>query len=292
MTATAPEQNNNPEQYKLVARLDGTLLPPTLPLLRPDDLGVLRGDGVFETTLAVNGRPRDIDEHLARLAVSAAMIDLDSPSADAWRPGIAAVLAGWGSGAEMVLRLICTRGPESGGDPTCYVMGSAIAESSVRQRADGTRVLVLERGFNGAEVAKKPWLLAGAKTLSYALNMTAYRYAAANGADDVIFTGTDGTVLEAATSTVVLARGRILVTPPRDGILDGITARRLLRVATDAGWRTEVAPVRPDDLHTADGLWLTSSVRLLTPVVAVDGVRRDNGELTAELAPLLQVPSR
>jgi 4-amino-4-deoxychorismate lyase len=280
----------SPDQFKIVARLDGVLVPPTLPLLRPDDLGVLRGDGVFETTLAVNGFPRDLEEHLARLQVSAGMIDLVLPAPDEWRPAIRAVLAGWTGGDQMVLRLIATRGIEAGGEPTCYVMGSALADASVRQRTEGVRVLVLERGFHGAEVANKPWLLVGAKTLSYAVNMTAYRYAQARGADDVIYTGTDGSVLEGPTSTVIVVRGRTLTTPPRDGILDGITARRLLRVAEAAGWRTLVAPVAPDDLHTADGLFLTSSTRIITPVVSVDGKPRSNGDLAAELGRLLQVP--
>ena len=56
------------------------------------------------------------------------------------------------------------------------------------------------------------------------------------------------------------------------------------------GGRPSVERVEPDDLHTADGLWLISSVRLLTPIVAVDGKPRDNGDLTAELAELLELP--
>ncbi|HET8588051.1 MAG TPA: hypothetical protein VFM01_00345, partial [Nakamurella sp.] len=63
-----------------------------------------------------------------------------------------------------------------------------------------------------------------------------------------------------------------------------------LRVAEAAGWRTLVAPVAPDDLHTADGLFLTSSTRIITPVVSVDGKPRSNGDLAAELGRLLQVP--
>jgi 4-amino-4-deoxychorismate lyase len=279
-----------PDQFKLVATLDGVLVPPTLPLLRPDDLGVLRGDGIFEATVAVDGVVRDLEEHFARMRVSARMLDLDLPAADAWRPAVAAVLAGWAGGREMVLRLIATRGIEAGGPPTCYVIGSAMADSAVRQRREGIRVLVLDRGFHGPAVAAEPWLLVGAKTISYAVNMAGYRYARAHDADDVIYLDSDGTVLEAPTSTVILARGRRLVTPPREGILDGITGRRLLRAAAAAGWETSVEPVHPDDLQVADGLWLVSSVRLLTPVVAVDGKPRENGGLTEELARLLEMP--
>jgi 4-amino-4-deoxychorismate lyase len=285
-----PPAAGGPDEFKLVATLDGVLVPPTLPMLRPDDLGVLRGDGIFEATVAVDGVVRDLEEHFARMRVSARMVDLDLPETEAWRPAVAAVLAGWTGGREMVLRLIATRGIEAGGPPTCYVIGSALAESAARQRREGIRVLVLDRGFHGPAVAAEPWLLVGAKTISYAINMAGYRYAKAHDADDVIYLDTDGTVLEAPTSTVILAHGRRLVTPPREGILDGITGRRLLRAAAEAGWETSVQPVQPDDLHVADGLWLVSSVRLLTPVVAVDGKPRDNGGLTEELARLLEMP--
>ena len=73
------------DDQALVALLDGTLVDPTEPLLRPDDLGVLRGEGVFETTLVVDGQPRDLDEHLTRLALSAEMTGLVVPPADRWR---------------------------------------------------------------------------------------------------------------------------------------------------------------------------------------------------------------
>lgn len=280
----------SPESQKIVSRLDGVLVPPTLGLLRPDDLGVLRGDGVFETTLAVGGSPRDLDEHLARMQTSARMIDLALPKPDDWRPAIRRVLSGWTGGAEMVLRLIATRGPEDGGEPTCYVIGSALAQATAAGRA-GIRVLLLERGFHGVDVAAKPWLLVGAKTLSYAVNMAAGRYARSHGADDVIFTDTDGTVLEGPTSTVFVAKGRSLTTPPREGILDGITGRRLLRVAEAAGWSTAVRPLTVDELRSADALYLTSSTRILAPVVAIDGAPRAHPtDVTAELARLMQIP--
>ncbi len=273
----------------LIALLDGTLVPADAPLLRGDDVGVLRGDGVFEATLVVDGRARDLAEHLARLAVSARMADLTLPDGGAWRRGIDAVVGAWDGGREMALRLTATRGPETGRGPTCFVSGGPLTASSIRQR-DGIRVLLLDRGMSGRSAAAAPWLLAGAKTLSYAVNMAAQRYAKANGGDDVIFVGTDGEVLEGPTSTVVIASGRSLVTPPPDGILDGITARRLFGAAEAAGYATKVDIVTPEDLTGADGVWLASSVRLLAPVLAIDGVDRPRGPQHAELARLLQMP--
>lgn len=273
----------------IVALLDGTLVDPSVPLLRPDDLGVLRGEGVFETTLVVDGEPRDLAEHLVRLAVSAQLTGLEVPEPDRWRTAVAAVLGAWRGDSQMVLRLIASRGPEHG-EPVCYALGAALPVSSVRQRRSGVRVLLLERGFTVDVGASAPWLLAGAKTLSYGINMAALRHARANGADDVIFTGADGAVLEAPTSSVVIARGRTLITPPDDAILAGITVRRLFRAAAAAGWPVRTEALGTGDLHAADGVWLASSARLLAPVVSIDGRPRSDGGLTGELAALLDVP--
>jgi 4-amino-4-deoxychorismate lyase len=275
----------------VVALLDGTLLPPDQPLLRPDDLGVLRGEGVFETTLVVDGNARDIGEHLARLGVSAALTGMAIPGPDQWRSGVAATVEGWSGGRQMVARLVASRGADAAAEPVCYVLGAELSPVSLRQRTEGIRVLVLDRGFTAAEAESAPWLLAGAKTLSYGVSMAALRYAAEHNADDAIFVGSDGAVLEAPTSSVVIARGRTLLTPPVRGILAGITVRRLFRAAAVASWKTEAQVLHADDLRTADGVWLASSARLLAPVVSIDGVRRSDGGRTAELHALLDVPS-
>lgn len=273
----------------LVGLLDGTVLPASTPLIRPDDAGIARGDGIFESTLVVDGQIRDLHEHLARLARSARMTDLVLPDADVWPTAIDALIGAWPGGREMVVRLVVTRGPEDGG-PTCYVTAAGLPATSARQRICGVRVLLLDRGITGSAVAAAPWLLAGAKTLSYAINMAALRHAAANDADDVIFVGSDGAVLEGPTSTVVIARDRTLLTPPLEGVLDGITVVRLIRAAQAAGWATAYAGMTPEDLATADGVWLASSARLLAPVTSIDGVPRTDGGLTRELLTLLDAP--
>ena len=52
------------------------LVDPAAPLLRADDLGVLRGDGCFETVrVRPDGALDDLDLHLDRLARSEAALD-------------------------------------------------------------------------------------------------------------------------------------------------------------------------------------------------------------------------
>lgn len=277
-------------QAPLVALLDGSLPQPGSPLLRPDDLGVLRGEGVFETTLVVDGVPRDLDDHLARLAISAEMTGLVVPPPSAWRRGIDGLVGAWSGDRQMVMRLVASRGPQDATEPVSYILGSALSPVSIRQRSTGVRVLLLDRGFTAQSAKDAPWLLAGAKTLSYGVNMAALRYAGEHGADDVIFLGSDGAVLEAPTASVVVALDRTLITPPQDGILDGITVRRLLRAAGEAGWSTGTAVLTRDQLMASDGVWLASSARLLAPVTAIDDEKLAGTDLTGELAALLEVP--
>jgi len=275
---------------RVLALLDGTVLDGDTPLLAADDLGALRGDGVFETLLVVGGRPRMLDAHLVRLANSARMLDLPAPDVAGWRRCVAAVCGAW-RGGELVLKLVITRGRHEHGQPTCFAFGMPLAESVPRQRRDGVAVLALDRGYPAGLGERAPWLLIGAKTLSYAVNMAAMRYAEAAGADDVVFVSSDGWVLEGPTSTVVIANGRMLRTPPvAAGVLPGITQRELFDAAVSdpaAGWATKSEPLRLKDLYAADGVWLVSSVRLLARVRTLDGQPLPDGNLTAELMALL-----
>lgn len=272
---------------RVLSFLDGSLADPESPHLRVDDLGVQRGDGVFETILVADGKPRELRPHLDRLARSAAMLDLPAPDLAAFERAAQTVIDNWAGGPEIALKLVYTRGVDGdpAGTPTAFALGLEIDDKVRRARADGVAVVVLERGF-GPEVAERaPWLLLGAKTVSYAVNMAALREAARRGAQDVIFTAADGSVLEGPTSTVVVARDRTLYTPPSTvGILPGTTQAALFRGAEKAGWTVKVEPISAADLPGADGVFLASSVRLVTRVHTLDGTALpDSAHLHREL---------
>ncbi|PPK67802.1 aminodeoxychorismate lyase [Actinokineospora auranticolor] len=269
----------------------GTLADPDATHVRVDDLGVTRGDGVFESVLVVDGAPRELDAHLDRLARSAAMLELPVPDRSAWAAAVRTVLAAWPLAGEMAVKLVCTRGPEYGdGGPTAFALGFEVPAKSRRNRTAGVTAVTLERGFDPAIVERAPWLLLGAKTLSYAVNMAANRYAESVGADEVIFIAADNTVLEGPTSTVVLVTDRTLRTPPpTSGVLLGTTQAALFRAAERAGWTTKVEPVDRAELTAADGLFVVSSIRKISRIRALDGVALpDATDLCTELNALYE----
>jgi len=230
--------------------------------LRADDLGVLRGDGVFERFLVRAGQPRHLADHLARLVRSAHQVDLEIPPEGAWRAAVAAGVSSWTGSPEWEMRLVCTRGPEEGGPPAAYALGQELSPVLLQQRRDGVSAVTLARGLATGVGEAAPWLLLGAKTLSYALNVASRRWAKRLGGDDAIFVSTDGWVWESGTSSVVAAFGRRLVSPPASiGILDSISVRHLFAAAEAAGWETARENLKVDDLFGANGVWLCSSLR-------------------------------
>lgn len=282
----------------------GRLADASSPTILATDQGVTRGDGIFESLLAINGVPRKVQAHLDRLAGSALTMDLAIPAAEVWLAAITTALTAYAGGSaakgQAVVKLIATRGPDGSSTPTAWVQVSAVSPALAKQRDAGLSVILLERGYDSDIAARAPWLLLGAKTLSYAVNMAALRHAHSQGADDVIFTSSDQLVLEGPTSSVLLAHlsddsgvpVKRLITPHLDtGILPGTTQGALFAAAKEAGWELGYGPVTPADLLDADAVWLISSLRLLAPVNTIDGVEigtaANRAQLSAELSALL-----
>ncbi|MCW2497933.1 aminotransferase class IV [Jatrophihabitans sp.] len=273
----------------LVAVLGVGLVDPAAPILRADDLGATRGDGCFEgcrirTDQDGASTVDKLDAHLARMARSAAGLGLPF-DARAWRELVELACRSWTTTpGEAALKLVLTRGVDD--QATGYLTVTPISEDYARLRRDGLRIVTLSRGLTSDAFTDAPWLLGGIKSLSYAVNMAALREVERRGVDDALFLSTDGRVLESPTGSVIWASGRTLTTTPAEGtgILGGTTQARLFEQAAGAGWTVGTQLIGLDQLHAAEAVWLTSSVRGPVEVVEIDGrPRARRPELDVEI---------
>ncbi|MCB0913599.1 MAG: aminotransferase class IV [Propionibacteriaceae bacterium] len=245
---------------------------PDAPQVSVLDLGVTRGDGIFEVIGVVGGHPQSVDAHLRRLSVSAAMLELPRLDLAAIRAAIHRAVELADPLPEYVVKLVVTRGIEGTGAATCWVLALTLPDDFAGERARGLNVVLLDRGYPHDIAARSPWLLAGAKTLSYAINKAALREAARRGADDVLFTTTDGYVLESPSATLIARYGNRIWTPSTsEGILRGTTQGAAFEFFADAGYATSEVLLRIGQLWDADALWLANSARMLAPVRELDG---------------------
>jgi 4-amino-4-deoxychorismate lyase len=242
---------------------------PGAPALLLGELSAQRGDGVFETLGALDGTPHQVEAHLERLARSAALMDLPVPHLGQWRQAIARAAASCPPG-EATIKLVLSRGLDDGRAPTAWISVGQ-APDFTAARTDGIRLVTLDRGVDRDAATRAPWLMLGAKTLSYAVNMAALREARRRGADDALFVSSDGFVLEAPTATALLRIDGVYVTPPASsGILHGTTQLSAFAWLEAQGMPVRYRDVRVGELGRVDAMWLLSSVRLAAPVRAVD----------------------
>jgi branched-subunit amino acid aminotransferase/4-amino-4-deoxychorismate lyase len=252
-----------------MASLDGVISPAADASVPATDVGLLRGDGVFEVVRVYSGRPFALDEHLDRIERSAERLRLGYPvprrELESEAPAL--IEARGGRAFDGGLRIVLTRG--------------------------GRRLLLTEPREQTPERVRLAFVtyaptrvLDGVKSLSYAANMLAVRLAQERGFDDALLVTPHGRVLEAPTSSIFWAgRDGVLRTPPlEDHILASITRDHLMRLV-DA----REAPLSKEGLLEAEEAFLCSTTREVQPVAAVESREFGQpGDRTREAATALR----
>lgn len=229
-----------------LACIDGQLLDEAQAVIPVTDEGLLRGDGAFEVVRTYDGVPYALDQHLARLERSAAGLRLPLDP-DAFRGDVAKLLGARAAGGpDILVRMFATRG--------------------------GRRVVLIEpMPALPATLAlapityAPPRLLDGIKSLSYAANMLASRLAREQDADEALLVTPHGRVLECPTSSFFVVRdGEVATAPLSDHVLDSITRRIVLAVAT-----VREEPIEFDSLAGAQEAFVASTPYEVSAVHAV-----------------------
>jgi 4-amino-4-deoxychorismate lyase len=255
---------------------------PHEPAVFADDEGFLRGRAAFETLRVYGGRPFRLARHLERLAASARRLGIPEPEASELERLAGAALAE-AAAPDAVLRVYCTPGREGRRRPEAFVLVASLPTGLDEMRTRGIRVATVELGIDAS------WPLGGVKSTSYALNMVAVDRARAAGDDDALFLARDGIVLEGSTSNVWWRRGRTLFTPALDlGVLAGVTRDALVEAAETGGYEVEVGAYPLAELLAADEIFMSSSVREVMPVAAVDGSPFEPGPAARDLQAALR----
>ena len=247
--------------------LDGRLVEGPV-ALDPSDRGLTLGDGLFETIAVFNGRPAYLAPHLGRLEYGAKLLGIDVARSSI-ESGILE-LVGQDRRESGILRITITRGAGgrrlagSASEPTRLITiapwPKEIANASVRLATSSLR-------RNEHSPASR------LKTLSYVDNILAAREAIAAGGDDALLLNTAGRVACSTISNLFVIDGIELITPPlAEGVLPGIIRARLLGLAKSIGLSAAERPLNAAELLTTDAVFLTNSVRLIRPVIAIDSI--------------------
>jgi len=227
----------------------------------PSDRGFLLGDGLFETIAMRGGKILRLESHLARLQLGCEVLQLPCPAIDFQTAIEATAVANHFSDA--AIRLTLTRGGAPRGllPPGKTDVTLVIGASSLPGLPPPARCVI-------ATVTRRnehsP--LASIKSLNYLDNILARQEAVARGANEAILLNTAGYVAESCVANLFILKDNRVITPPvADGALPGV-----MRAAVLHAYDSSQASLTVDDLHTADGIFLTNSLGIRA-VISLDG---------------------
>lgn len=104
-----------------------------------------------------------------------------------------------------------------------------------------------------------------------------------------LIVGTDGFLAEGSIESVFLVKGGVLKTPPLGRILSSITRLSILQAAPTIGIRTSEEPVLPEDLFTAEEIFVSHTGIKILPIARFeDRTLEAPGPVTRQLMELMR----
>ncbi|HKZ35010.1 MAG TPA: aminotransferase class IV [Patescibacteria group bacterium] len=261
--------------------INGKFVPKEEAMVHADDLGLLRGYGVFDFFRTYNGKPFLLHEHLDRFESSAQELGLNVPLP---RPSLEKIIKELLLKSEMEnasFRLILTGGRTEDGmnfnpdTPTFIILVEkphALAQSCY---TDGVKLMTHEF------LREIP----PAKVLNYITAVKLQPKKKREGALEILYTW-QGRVLEATTSNFFLFRGDTLVTPKRD-VLIGMTRDFVLGLARKV-YKIEERDLYVSELKEADEAFITATNKEIVPVVRINAITVGNGQVGERTKVLLK----
>ena len=264
--------------------INGELLPADEVRVSPFDLGLTVGLGVFETMVAYQGKVFAYDLHHRRLEASAEVLGIAVPEQELIEKAMNEVIGQQDIQAgRLRVRVSLSGGNNAlqGGDQQGNLMVSAVTIPVAHDR-DLAKLVQVPFTINEHAATS------GLKSASYADHVLAYRYALKRGGDEALMLNTRGEVCEAAMSNLFVVKDGVVKTPAlSSGCLAGVTRELIIRQCLEHNLPVQECDLVLEDVHAADELFLTSSVRELQGAVLM-GDERDqhdtSGEITRRLS--------
>ncbi|WP_017318359.1 aminotransferase class IV [Mastigocladopsis repens] len=255
----------------LISYVNGKYVPSDQASLPVNDLGIVRGYGVFDYLRTYNGVPFRLREHVQRLQNSAELIGLNLPWSTEEIEAITQETLKRNNLPEANIRIVVTGGssadfitpPEQ---PSLVVIVSPISQYPVEYYEQGVKVVTVEMER----------FIPNAKTLNYISAIMALQQAKRASAIDALYVNQQNHVLEGTTTNFFVFRDSQLITP-KDNILHGITRNVVLELAKN---RFEIVekPIYYSDLNSCEEAFITSSTKEIMPVVQIDELQISNGK--------------
>jgi branched-chain amino acid aminotransferase len=128
--------------------------------------------------------------------------------------------------------------------------------------------------------------LSGVKSISWLNNVWAVAEAAKEGFDEVVLLNERSEVSECTSANIFAVKnGKVLTPPLSSGCLEGVTRGILMEIAPEAGVSVAAQSLHPEDLYSADEVFISSTNRNVIGVGEIAGhkIAASPGPVTGRL---------
>jgi branched-chain amino acid aminotransferase len=221
-------------------------------------------NGCFETMRAYRGRIFRLEAHMRRLEGSAAFLGTRLPPAGGLSRQLEHALKRSGI-KEAVVRVAMIPQPQGRAKPHIVVQPARLPPPSAYRH--GIRLAVIPARKSPVSSVNPQ-----AKYSARLGSVLAVADAQLRGVDEALFMHELGSVTESTASNFgIVSRGTILTPPYWLGLLAGVTREVLFELAGALAIPMRESPLTRHDIYNADEAFLTSTLKEVLPVTAIDG---------------------
>ncbi len=245
-----------------------SLLPIEKVRLSPGQAGLICGWGIFTTLRISRGEAFAYERHWRRLEKDANLTRLPMPyTAAKVRVHLHEVIRAnkVTEGCARIYLVYNTIGYWQSDEKHPQV-DLIIYTAGLPEHRETVRLGLREHGRHAASP------LAGVKSISWLNNVWAVAEAVREGFDEVVVLNERGEVAECTSANIFVVKDSKVLTPPlNSGCLEGVTRGILMEIAPEAGVSVLEQALRPEDLYSADEVFISSTNRNLISVGEIAG---------------------
>ncbi len=235
-----------------------------------NDLGLMRGYGLFDYFRTYNQKPFQWDWYWERYERSAKLLKIPNPITKEKAHEVVLSLIKMHGDGEVAIRFLLTGGytfdSVTSAKPNLMIISESLHFASLKDYETGIKVISYEY------VRDLPTI----KSIDYKHYMILQGELKANTAADVLF-HKNGEISELSRSNVFIVNGNKLITPDKN-ILEGITRRTVLELAKN-DFEIELRSVGFQETLDADEVFTTSTTKRVLPISKIDGNVIGNGAI-------------
>lgn len=257
---------------------DGKIIKSDRPLLKLNDIAVLRGFAAFDFMRIYNGKPFCFEAHMKRFKNTCALMGLKNKYSNKDIKGALSQLIKKNKETNYQVRLVLTGGETKNGlepsTPVFFILFEKLSNISDLIYKKGAKLITHEHQR----------VLPDAKNSNYVQAVLLQKRKHKEKAIEILYTYQDK-ILEASTSNIFIIKNETLYTP-KENILKGITRKLIIDIAKKLKYSVVEKEISIKELYNADEVFLSATNKKVLPIVTVDAYTIGNGgagEITNKL---------